>query len=219
MKTPREIYAQYRIMPNLRLHQLRAAAVAKLLCEHVGEDVNADDVIVACLFHDMGNIIKADFSQFPSAYYEPEGVHHWEKVKAEFIARYGTNHHAANEMIAREIGVSTGALSCIESGSFAALAEVAGAAAPLEKKIFKYSDLRVGPFGVLSMKERLREAGERYKTQRVLLIKDSEFDALMDAADEIEAQIFARADIAPQDITDEAARPLVEALLDYPVRP
>ena len=41
-------------MPGLQLHQLRVAAVGKLICEHLKKPVRTKDVVVACLFHDMG---------------------------------------------------------------------------------------------------------------------------------------------------------------------
>src|SRR3989344_8748672 len=106
MKTPREIYSAYKIMPSLQLHQLRVAAVAKLLCEGCTKPINEHDVILACLFHDMGNIIKSELSYFPD-FTEPEGVEYWERVKADFVEAYGTDSHTANIAIAKEIGFSS----------------------------------------------------------------------------------------------------------------
>ena len=60
MKTPREIYTAYKIMPNLQLHQLRVAAVGKLICDNfnppAGGTVNERGVILARLFSHMGKI-------------------------------------------------------------------------------------------------------------------------------------------------------------------
>ena len=82
MRTPREIYAEFKIMPNLQLHQLRVAAVGKLISEHFTVPVNVRDVVLACLFHDMGNILKFDLTQFPE-FREPQGILYWEEVKKE----------------------------------------------------------------------------------------------------------------------------------------
>ncbi len=87
MKTPQEIYTAYEIMPSLQLHQLRVAAVAKLICQNFRQSVNERDVILACLFHDMGNTIKFEPKLMPSVY-EPEGVEYWLQIKAEYIKKY-----------------------------------------------------------------------------------------------------------------------------------
>ncbi len=67
MKTVQQIYNDYNILPLLQLHQLRVAGVAKLITESITIPVDAQAVVLACLFHDMGNIIKADFTYFPEA--------------------------------------------------------------------------------------------------------------------------------------------------------
>ncbi len=61
MKNASEIYAEYRLMPNLKQHQFRVAAVAEIICKNLSEVVDKDNIILACLYHDMGNIIKFDY--------------------------------------------------------------------------------------------------------------------------------------------------------------
>ena len=114
MRTPRELYAQYRIMPKLQLHQLRVTAVAQTICKVFAERVDERTVVTACLFHDMGNIIKFDLTKFPD-FLEPEGLEHWSQVKKEFEEKYGFDQHAATLMIARELGLSVPVLECIDS--------------------------------------------------------------------------------------------------------
>ena len=52
----------------------------------------------------MGNIIKSDLTVFPE-FREPEGLDYWQNVKDDYVKKYGTDHHAANAIIAREIGL------------------------------------------------------------------------------------------------------------------
>ena len=52
-----EIYAEYKIMPNLQMHMYRVAAVASLIYDNFNEPLNKEEIITACLLHDMGNII------------------------------------------------------------------------------------------------------------------------------------------------------------------
>src|SRR3989344_7901427 len=146
MKTVRELYTKWRIMPSLQLHQLRVAAVVKLIADNFAEPVNKEEVILACLFHDMGNIIKSDLTYFPD-FVEPEGAEYWEKVKADFIQKYGTNHHKANIMIAKDIGFPPAAVALVDGVGFSQIAYVV-ADSSFERKIMQYADIRVGPRGV-----------------------------------------------------------------------
>ncbi len=89
-----EIYDSYRIMPGLQLHQLRVAAVGKTVCDHFDRRVDMQSVLLACLFHDMGNIIKADLGLFKGLLGE-QSREYWEGVKQEYVEKYGTDEHVA----------------------------------------------------------------------------------------------------------------------------
>src|SRR3989344_5728607 len=150
MRTAQEIYTAYKIMPSLQLHQLRVAAVGKLICEHLKNPVRTEDVVVACLFHDMGNIVKFELGYLPE-FLEPEGLAYWQNVQREYKQKYsGADQHAANEAIARELGLSEEVISCIAAVSFSKVGEVLRSES-FEKKVCKYADSRVGPDGVLSL--------------------------------------------------------------------
>lgn len=102
MKTIAQIYSDFRIMPNLQLHQLRVAAVAKTVCNRFTFECDTAHVVVACLIHDMGNIIKSKLDRFP-AWTEAADLKYWEQVKRNFIAQYGEDERAATLAIAREL--------------------------------------------------------------------------------------------------------------------
>ncbi len=63
--TIQQLYEKYEIMPNLQLHMYRVAAVAKMICDHFQKPINKQEVIITCLLHDIGNIIKFDLFDFP----------------------------------------------------------------------------------------------------------------------------------------------------------
>lgn len=205
-------------MPGLALHQVRVAAVGKMIARHIVEkEVKEQDVIFAGLFHDMGNIIKADLSLFPE-FLEPQGLAYWQEVKQEYHAKYGDDEHAATEHIAREIGLPPSAIRIIGSMGFSKAHIVAGAV-PLELKIAEYADQRVSPHGVVSMEERLAEGKKRHAKRRADLrsTQDDIADANVDALRKIEEQIFAQTDISPEHVTDERIAPMAEELYSYPV--
>lgn len=216
MKTVQDIYDAYHIMPSLQLHQLRVAAVGKMVSEDLTRDVDTRSIVLACLFHDMGNIIKSDLVTFPD-FLEPEGKAHWQLVKDDFIARYGSDEHEVALAIAQEIRLSPEVRALINGVGFSKLEQTRDMGS-YEQKVVEYADLRVGPHGVLSMEARLSEARTRYADRRSEFPRDEEsFEVHMRAAREIEKQLFSEATITPEDVTEHSIQPLISELREYEV--
>ena len=227
MKNPREIYAAYKTMPALQLHQLRVAAVGKLICDNFSSkggsasggknQVNERDVVLACLFHDMGNILKFDLVVFPE-FTQPEGAAYWESVKAEYRVKYGDDEHAATQAIMEELELPESVKGLMKGIGFSQVDRVA-ASESVERKIIQYCDLRVGPRGVLSLQERLDEGRKRYlgTNRSIGASNDGCYKILVDAALKVEMQIFAETKIRPEDINDATVAPLIEELWEYPL--
>lgn len=216
MRTVQEIYDAYRIMPWLQEHQLRVAATASLIAQNLTVAIDTESVVLACLFHDMANIIKSDFAAFPQLFTK-ESAAHWEEVKQDFIRKYGDNEHDAAMKIAAEIGLPTEVRKLIDGISFSKLLLTRDHAS-FEQKIVEYSDLRVAPYGITSMHERLAEAKKRYATESELLGRtEEEYQTLLRAAEEIERQIFAECRILPEDITEKIASPIMRLLRERSV--
>ncbi|MEK7601477.1 MAG: HD domain-containing protein [Patescibacteria group bacterium] len=216
MKTAQEIYDAYRIMPALQLHQLRVAAVAKTLCDNLTRDVDTHTVVLACLFHDMGNIIKSDLSLFPE-FCEPEGVAHWQFVKNDFVKTYGGNTHVANVAIARELHLPDTVIRLIDDIGFSRL-PVIQESSSYELKLVEYGDMRTGPHGVIPMDARIAEGKTRFENKHPGEHRDeSEWESIVASAREIERQIFAEANIAPDDITEQSIQPLIAELRGFPL--
>lgn len=211
-----EIFAQYKIMPILQLHQLRVAAVGKMLSGAFKEKLDTRSIILACLFHDMGNIIKFDLAQFPESL-QPEGLQYWEKVKEDFIRRFGPDEHHATIAIGHELDLPLQVMKYIEGVGFSKLEHIARTPS-FEQKIVEYADCRVAPTGVISMDERLEEARVRYAKRRSDMPAEKDrYDALIAAAHQIEKQIFSNTSTKPEDITDAAVQPLIDELRNYSV--
>lgn len=217
MRTPDEIYAAYGIHAGLQMHQLRVAAVGKTVSDALLRDVDTQSVVQACLLHDMGNIIKADFHSFPE-FYEPEGTAHWELVKKDFVAKYGNDEHQAAMEMAREIGVSEAVLQLIDGVGFSKLERTRDSDS-FEMKIVEYADTRVCPHGVVSQDGRLHESHERYRSVKSLDESEHEdqFEELFANAKQIEQQIFELTAIAPEDITEESVQSLIAELRAAPI--
>lgn len=208
-----DIYKEYKIPPNLQTHMLRVASVASLICDNLTEQVDKENIITACLLHDMGNIIKFKMDVFPE-FFEPEGVEYWQKVKDEYIAKYGPDEHHASLEIVKELKTSERILDLADAPSFIGAPHNAESE-DYGMKIVDYSDVRVYPHGVVSIEERFLDLRKRYVQHGP---DTPERTAFENALREIQNQIFSKCKIKPEDITDEVIAPVIEELKGFMVK-
>jgi hypothetical protein len=216
--TVREIYAEHRVYRGLQKHQLRVAAVARAVARQSRDQADVELVTRVGLFHDMGNIIKADLPRYQE-FLAPEGLEYWEGVKREFIARYGADEHVATAEICRAIGLGERELAIIENMRVSRTQWILEEGS-LEQKICKYADMRVSPWGIVPMRDRLAEARERYKghpMDRGDLYTPETLERAARYCEDIESYLVAHCDFSPADMTDAAMAPIVEELKEYRV--
>lgn len=211
-----EIYEKYKIPPNLQLHQLRVAGVASLVCDSFDKPLDKNSIITACLLHDMGNIIKFNFDVFPIEFYGTKGRTYWEKVKQEFIERYGENEHEATYKIIRELNISEKITYLVKAFGYVRSQDTLSSE-DYELKIASYSDHRAGPHGILSMRQRHDDGRKRYVLNKKARFDKDFFEARVSEWQKIEQQIFEHCKIRPEDITDENINPLVEELKSFEI--
>ncbi len=209
-----EAYETYRIMPNLRLHQLRVASLARTLAAALGAD--AETVTRAGLLHDMGNIMKTEFTTFPPEFYGDKDVAYWQAVKDECAAKYGSDEHSATAAIVREIGVGEDIVRLIDSMGFSKAEHVLNEGS-LELQVLEYADQRVAPYGVVSMTERLKEGHERYKSRvgSDYAEPDREFEKNHATLSELERRLFDGLQITPESLTEESLKDTIGSLRTY----
>lgn len=214
-KTILEIYDEYGIMPQLVEHQLRVAAVARAIVDVFPGPLHVDELISACLLHDMGNILKFDLAYFPE-FLQPQGLAYWEGVKERWRSKYGSDEHAATLAIAREIGVSDLTLDYIDAVGFSnAVANEKSNV--FEKKIAPYADMRVAPYGITTLAERMEDANRRYAAHFNDAGSESKIVMSREALRQMERQIFTRVNLAPEDITAASCEKYIPALKRYQV--
>lgn len=200
-----EIYQAYQIMPNLQQHMFRVTGVAEQVCQHLQAHVERENILRACLLHDMGNIIKFDLQYFPE-FLEPEGLEYWQQVKDEFIQKYGKNPHHATIAIVTELGASDRIKELIDAVGFN-LAKKNFESDDFSRKVCAYADMRVAPHGVVSLSERLEDGRKRYEAKG----DHNTFSYVMGAfLKKIEKQLFEKMDIGPEDVTEKSVTPLTE---------
>lgn len=199
---------------NLQPHQLRVAAVGKQIgdaCNAVGKNVDTENIMKACLLHDMGNIIKFDLPFWPE-FLEPEGLEYWQKVKSEFVNKYENNEHIATDAIVKEISAGKKVEKLLSLTGFSKVLKVLEDG-NLEKMICNYADMRVGPFGIMSVEKRCEDGKARHaRKTSVTKNENTDFDKVINGLKEIEKIIFRDLKINPTDINDESIEKLIPEL-------
>ncbi|MFA5135994.1 MAG: HD domain-containing protein [Patescibacteria group bacterium] len=171
----KEAYNKYLIPPNLQKHMLRVAALSQICVENCDyPNIDMQSITTACLFHDMANIIKFDFDK-PSLFKDEEkNTEYWKSVQKKFIQTYGTHIHTATLKIGKELGLSRKTLTLITN------LEWRNTDTLLKKNFIEsliciYCDMRIGPFGILPLSQRLANLQTRNPTHDFELIHKSAY--------------------------------------------
>lgn len=209
------IYEKYRIMPSLQLHMLRVTAVAQLICNSIQKQVNQQDILSACLLHDMGNILKFNMELFPE-FFEPEGKEYWEQVKNEYQNKYGNDEHLATLSIAEELGVSNRVIELIDAFQFSKAKENFESQ-DFDRMIAAYSDMRVEPKQVVSLEQRLADGKKRFQLNKRIPNDEYFFVEMTQYLEKIEEAIFNEIQITPNDITNEKVKIILPPLRNFEI--
>lgn len=201
--TVSEVYQKFGIPPNLQEHMLRVWAVVDFLERHwTGEKVDWKATKLAALLHDLGNIVKFDFDKHPEFLGdEVKNIDFWRQAKNAVIAKYGEDDHEATREMLQEIGLGSDLIETILSKSFGrSVATAESDNWPL--KILYYADLLVLPSGVGTLEDRMADVRQRMPkyTER------PDFEDLVNACRQIEAQIQANLTVPVSEITNDGIK-------------
>lgn len=211
-----QIYEKYQIMPSLQLHMLRVASVAQIICESIQQKVDSNEIISACLLHDMGNILKFNMDLFPD-FFQPEGKEYWQEVKDNYQFKYGKDEHIATMKIVEELKLGNRVLELVDSFQFS-LADKNAQSLDFSRKICAYSDMRVEPMGIVPMEERLEEGRNRFYLNKPGQYDEEFFKKMAGSLILIETQIFDNSSIRPSDISDLLAENYIKTLRNFELR-
>lgn len=209
-----EIYNQYKIMPQLQEHQLKVAGVASLIINNLSLIINKREIIIACLLHDMGNIIKFDLSQAKNILNLDLDLNYWQGVKDEYIKQYGSDEHLATIKIGKELNLSGRILDLIYCVGFGQ-AEDNLKGGDLAKQICAYADMRVMPKGVVNMDARFADLRVRYAHRAGEWGGQDKREVFEKSLKEIEKRIFENCKIKPGDITEGSVLPIMLELKEF----
>lgn len=207
-----EIYKKYQIMPQLAEHQLKVAGTAQVICGNFEGKVDRENILAACLLHDLGNIIKFDLSitdKMMPGRFSSEDLAYWQEVKDGCVNKYGQDEHLATLKMLEEMRMSPRIIELVDCVGFQN-GQSNAESRDLGKEICAYSDMRVGPKGVVTLEQRFQDLRVRYDHKHRLMGGNESLRLEFEAGlRQIEKQLFEKCKIRPEEITEK--RVLAEA--------
>ncbi len=207
--TTKEIYEKYKIPPNLQTHMLRVAGVAKIITQNwKGEKIDEISIIEGCLVHDMGNIVRFNFDN-TDMLDDPENIDYWRDVQKEFRDKYGWDEHHVTVSICEEMNLPQIVIDIAGDLDWLGIDNV------LKDKNFNlviatYSDMRVGPYGILSVEERIANIRARRKIS-------TEYAGILEVAKMLESEIQAKTKIDLSLINNKAIEQVFDDLINLSI--
>jgi hypothetical protein len=194
-----DIYKRYEIPPNLQEHMLRTCAIACFFQLHwIGGSVDWNSLKKMTLLHDVGNLVKFELDKYPEYLgKEIANIEHWRQVQKKFIAKYGTDDHAATQKILLEIGIDRQTAELIAGKSFGQSLDILNSHNWLLKLLY-YADMRTLPMGIGSLSDRVADIRHRYSAKPHL-------EDFIIACKQVEDQVQSQLDVSVSEITDESA--------------
>jgi hypothetical protein len=209
MRSILDIYKEYKIHPQLEQHMLTVTGIVLWIGERSKTPFDIERVFIAALLHDMGNIVKFKFDSdlYPIS---DEERNYWKKTQAEFFEKYGKDEYTATLAIVSELGMPKEITALLGNAGFNSACSVL-AEENWEQKVLNYADMRVGPYGVVSLEERLVDLKNRYG-KKIVSETETEADKQSGCLRELEKQLFLQITGRPEEITQETIDPYIQEL-------
>src|SRR3989344_5468981 len=192
-----QIYEKLGTSPNLQQHMIRVTSVGLFILNNWnGEKLNTDTMTTMLLLHDIGNIVKFDLEKHPELLGdEVSRIEYWMKRQSEAIEKYGKDDHTATITMLAELGVSEEIKQKIHGMEYMDVENIKDHD-DWYLKVALYDDLRVGPFGILTLQERLDDLHARSE-------KCGAHPEFIDFSKELEKQVQENMSIGVDSISDE----------------
>lgn len=202
-----EIYSQYSIPLNLQSHMLKVAALGSLICDRFEDHVIDKDLVVkTLLLHDMGNILKFNFERldlFEEA--DKKNVEKYKHAQKEYREKYGSDPDVATLQIIKEITSDKEVATLCEEAHWLNLANFINSDR-WDVMVCTYSDMRTGPFGLLTITERVNDLKKRRPEE------SEDLDILLEQGFIVEKQLNVATQNKLSEITSELVEHVAEKL-------
>ena len=160
-----QIYSEFFIPLSLQKHMLRVAALAEILVNSWATELeHKEEIIKTSLFHDIAKPMKFDLSKQAQFGMKPKDIEKLAKHQKHLEKKYGKNEHLATVAICKEIGLSQESLRLLNNLEWKYIPRLISEQ-DIDSLIPIYCDMRIGPSGILSLKQRLLELKNRVSEQ------------------------------------------------------
>ncbi|MBP6993868.1 hypothetical protein KBB12_01345 [Candidatus Woesebacteria bacterium] len=173
-------------------------------------------ITTACLFHDIGNIIKFDFRPGKLLEIPEDEASQWLGVQQQFIEKYGSNENDAVNAIVGEVGLERDVQILLRQTGIEKV-RYAIQTNDWSVKLTRIGDERISPRGVVSVRERYADILFRYTGRNHHLANKEENTERIELAIKLEAQIQQKCTIDLQKITDANIESYIENLKTYEI--
>lgn len=162
-----DIYDVLGLPRGLRLHHARTVALLQLISRSTDGTTAeaAREAELAMSVHDVGNLVKmpeSDQLALRMLQESEESLERWRLATRVARARYGSDDHIATQTMLSELGIRDDLRKLVARKSSKNLPSVISRKIGVEL-LALYADMRVGPFGVVTIEERHHEASARYR--------------------------------------------------------
>lgn len=166
---PRQVYDFFELPGSLQQHMLQTAALGLMICQNwKSENLDQELILTTLLLHDLANLVKFELNSTlsQSLLTSKHSLAYWQQRQNRFKNKYGENAEKANIKIIRELRPQqleqiTRILKNHSLDRLPSLLQQKN----WEQKIVLYSDLRITPQGLSSIKERLLDLRQRYQNR------------------------------------------------------
>ena len=144
---------------------LRTASLAMILLENwIGEPVDKKAIVQACVLHDIAKPMEFDLAKQAQFGMSQDEIDELEKLQIRLKKDYGDNEHQATVKICKKVGCSHTAVRLVNNLEWSYVPRLIKER-DIHSLIPIYSDMRIGPKGILSLNERLEDLKKREGTE------------------------------------------------------
>jgi len=200
------------------MHMLWVTSIGALAIENwSGSAIDQNQVISALLLHDIGNVIKFELgsSQVKKLYSKQE-LEKLVIVQKQMIDLYGDNADIANILILKKLRVDKQIIQLLDNHSFDFLPTLLDSENWNEKIVF-YSDLRVAPWGIVSVTQRIKNLKERYCHRNPDWNNNSLYKKWLNWSTQLEDQLNQHTKIDLKSLSQHQIEEKVLELSDYQI--
>jgi hypothetical protein len=162
-----EVYGEYMVPPNLQEHMLKVAAFAQVIKENwSGPEVDLDSVIQAGKFHDIAKPMTFNLTKQAKFGLSQQEITNLGKLQNRLKLKYGENEHDATVQICRDIGLNSKTVGLVDNLEWSYIPRLLEES-DIEALVLIYCDMRIGPEGVLSIKDRHEDLQNREQAYKL----------------------------------------------------